>query len=117
MPQLSVALTERPAKVTAAGRSRPIRTVAIARATPGPGVPFAPEGHHTGARTQVANALLLGQGRHIGSRPLSPTARSSSGASSATGTTGPKRPPPRFGSSAAMSRKPWAASRAAGSGA
>ncbi len=48
-----------------------------------------------------------------GSRPLSPTARSSSGASSGTGTTGPKMPPPRLSSSAAARRNACEACSAA----
>ncbi len=56
-------------------------------------------------------------GVQSGSRPLRPTARSSSGASSRTGTTGPKMPPPRSPCAAAASRKACEARSAAGSGA
>lgn len=51
-----------------------------------------------------------------GSRPLRPTARSNSEALSATGTTGPKMPPPRSPSAAASARKAYEARNAAGSG-
>lgn len=52
---------------------------------------------------------------HPGSRPLSPTALASKGASDATRTTGPKISP-RSGESADASRKSWHTWRAAGSG-
>ena len=52
-----------------------------------------------------------------GSRPLRPITRSRSGASPGTGTTGPKMPPRRVGSSATPARNPCVTSRRTASGA
>ena len=72
----------------------------------------APTGDRAGDRLSPGSRY----GFQPGSRPLSPTARSSSGASSGTGTTGPKMPPPRVGSCVAARRKPYDVWSAAGSG-
>ncbi|MEY9489418.1 hypothetical protein RKD26_005212 [Streptomyces calvus] len=66
--------------------------------------------HAAGARRSGAHTERV----HPGSRPLRPTARSRSGASSGTGTTGPKGP--RSDSWAAAARKSCTARSAAGSG-